>query len=455
MVPSLAKAKTPTWTEELLRQSLLSEELIDIHFHLFASRSKSSGSAVNVRTLHANAVLLKKSAKYFADLLGPETSPSGTMLMDVKLDDEIFGGLALGDYGYESDSDLEDEDNDEDEDEKDDPDDDRSVDADITGSNSFVSATADSVKDYDLLEKEDSNTTTPTGGLPGRPTAHKPSGIVSIPSKGRHIFIKDTAFQTWYCLMYYLYTGEVHLLPPKSSGNQGSRRLSLNASEEPRCSAKSMFRLAIKLNLDELREHAFSMMNESLDERNLLQELASGFVGRYPRVLEMELDMLSQTIATAPIIEGLPALMRRISQKELPHGADIIIGLHTRILRLHYARELAQIQPRSLDLAPVRPPPRCNIPEEELGFSPIQPVVQTSAVPGWGLGNGRKNISSNSFNQPEFSPPHSPIPWGGEKDAPSFSHAKNEVPFQTHPAPPSRNGLKSGASGKSKHKMSY
>ena len=193
-------------------------------------------------------------------------------------------------------------------------------------------------------------------------------------------------------------------------------------------------------------------------------------MNRYPRVLEMELNMLSQTIATAPIIEGLPALMRRISQKELPQGADIIIGLHTRILRLHYARELAQIQPRSLDLAPVRPPPRCvnpmssperaswfarcNIPEE-LGFSPIQPVVQTSAVPGWGLGNGRKNISSNSFNQPEFSPPHSPIPWGGEKDAPSFSHAKNEVPFQTHPAPPSRNGLKSGASGKSKHKMSY
>ena len=67
MVLSLAKAKTPTWTEELLRQSLLSEELIDIHFHLFAGRSKSSGSAVNVRTLHVNAVLLKKSAKYFAD----------------------------------------------------------------------------------------------------------------------------------------------------------------------------------------------------------------------------------------------------------------------------------------------------------------------------------------------------------------------------------------------------
>jgi len=84
-------------------------------------------------------------------------------------------------------------------------------------------------------------------------------------------------------------------------------------------------------------------------------------MNRYPRALEMELDMLSQKIATAPIIEGLPALMRRIAQKELPHGADIIIGLHTRILQLHYANELAQIQPRSPGLpVPVsRLPSRC------------------------------------------------------------------------------------------------
>lgn len=107
-------------------------------------------------------------------------------------------------------------------------------------------------------------------------------------------------------------------------------------------------------------------MNMYMDEHNLLQELESGFVAkydtyiflpstmahcskinRYPRVLEMELDMLSQKLATAPIIAGLPALMRRISQKEMPHGADIIIGLHTRILQLHYANELAQIQARA------------------------------------------------------------------------------------------------------------
>ena len=113
-----------------------------------------------------------------------------------------------------------------------------------------------------------------------------------------------------------------------------------------------------QLNFEDLREHAFRSLSKGLDERNLLQELASGLAGRYdlfrlyngslfqtngryPRILEMELDLLSQRIATAPIAEGLPALMKRISQNQLPHGADIMIGLLTRTLRLHYANGLA------------------------------------------------------------------------------------------------------------------
>ena len=129
----------------------------------------------------------------------------------------------------------------------------------------------------------------------------------------------------------------------------------------------SLTSFRLQLNLEELREHAFNTITECLDEDNLLQELAGSFAGRYgiyyfyytstmnhtsgmnrySRVLELELDLLLQKIATPPIVEGLPTLMRRISQKELPHGADVIIGLHTRILRLHYARELAQIRPSS------------------------------------------------------------------------------------------------------------
>ena len=85
--------------------------------------------------------------------------------------------------------------------------------------------------------------------------------------------------------------------------------------------------------MDSQESRIFSLYNGSLFRMN----------SRYPRILEMELDLLSQRMATAPIVEGLPALMRRISQNQLPHGADIMIGLLTRIIRLHYANGLSMI----------------------------------------------------------------------------------------------------------------
>ena len=128
---------------------------------------------------------------------------------------------------------------------------------------SDVSLTGDSINDCHLLEKGISISTTPVSGLVGFPVAHNLGSMAPIVNKGRHIFIKDTAFQTfvvqpphlahqtdplrWYCLLCYLSTGRVLLLPPRSLGNQVSQRVNLDASEEPRCSAKSMFRLASKV----------------------------------------------------------------------------------------------------------------------------------------------------------------------------------------------------------------
>ena len=58
-------------------------------------------------------------------------------------------------------------------------------------------STGDSIKDYDLLEKEISNSTTPTSGLVGFPVVHNLGSIAPIVDKSRHIFIKDAAFQTF------------------------------------------------------------------------------------------------------------------------------------------------------------------------------------------------------------------------------------------------------------------
>ena len=53
----------------------------------------------------------------------------------------------------------------------------------------------------------------------------------------------------------------------------------------------------------------------------------------HPQLLEMELDVLYAHIASPPVVTGLPALTRRIAHNELPHGTNIIAGIHARYLK--------------------------------------------------------------------------------------------------------------------------
>ncbi|KAI5993829.1 hypothetical protein F5J12DRAFT_423628 [Pisolithus orientalis] len=331
---SQQSTSTPAWTEDLLRRSLLAEEIIDVHFHLFSSRSKSSKRVRHPRVLNSNTALLKNSAKYFADsecyaisnnvfrgtnhldlVFSSETTPSGPKTVDVKDSDELFDGLPLGDYGYESDSDLEDED-------------DGNTDEDDDGyeMNYDVKKSPGTISGPDERNDEKLDTKIAQANC-ARP---------SVSYKGRRIFVKDTAFQTWYCLVYYLYTGVITFSPLMSSGSRDSQSLTPNGDKRPLCSAKSMYALATKLGLNQPRDQAFAFICKNVNENNVLQELACSFAGRYPDVLESELDLLAQNLATIPVIQGFPQLMRRIAKNELANGADILIGLHTRIIRQHY-----------------------------------------------------------------------------------------------------------------------
>ncbi|KAI6102447.1 hypothetical protein EDD16DRAFT_1716020 [Pisolithus croceorrhizus] len=92
----------PSWTDEFLRQSLLSEDIIDVHFHLFSRRSKSR--VLYPRMLNTNTALLKNSAKYFKDVFSSDSAPSHAIIFNVRTTDSIFDGLELDDYGYGSDS---------------------------------------------------------------------------------------------------------------------------------------------------------------------------------------------------------------------------------------------------------------------------------------------------------------------------------------------------------------
>ena len=47
----------------------------------------------------------------------------------------------------------------------------------------------------------------------------------------------------------------------------------------------------------------------------------------------MELNVLYSHIASPPVVANFAALAQRIADKNLPHGADIIVGIHAMLLK--------------------------------------------------------------------------------------------------------------------------
>ena len=62
----------------------------------------------------------------------------------------------------------------------------------------------------------------------------------------------------------------------------------------------------------------------------------------------MELDVLYSHIASPPVVANFAALAQRIANKELPHGADIIVGIHARLLKESYPLPFKPAPPNSL-----------------------------------------------------------------------------------------------------------
>ena len=188
----------------------------------------------------------------------------------------------------------------------------------------------------------------------------------------------------------------------------------------------------------------------------------------------MELDVLYTHIGSPPVVSGFRGLAQRIALKELPHGADVIVGIHERVLRARQSSlslspsaprtpitlpcaSLTMPIPDSALVSPVEAPLRGAVcaqpPSPPVGIcdpdvavaNPVfvesgQPSISAGSIatsspfgvsqgesPLWG--SGKPSEKTRSFGGSWF---------GGSLSAPSAQESASEVHAQ--PAPPPSDG---------------
>ncbi|KAG2143602.1 hypothetical protein DEU56DRAFT_979293 [Suillus clintonianus] len=343
--------------EALLMKLLLGQELIDTKFHLFSGRSAHQRRVTRLQALSANDVVLTARCNFFAEISSRAGSPD-TTFVDFDGSSAFEDGIALDDYGYASDSDLDDEEEEKagqmplsedtavlsESDDDDDDDDDILIVADIRSEIDTIASLPQAA--------------TSTASAP----IHHKSQVINC----RNILVRDTAFRTLKALLLYLYTDKIVFSRLKSQGPLGVDVEAPNHNMWP-CSPKSMYRLASKVRLDSLRDQAFCVIRSSLDAGNILQELSSSLTSKYPAILQMQVEVLLQHIASVNVIQNIPVLVKKIADSRLPHGADIIINLYQKFLLQYHPSALALANP---------PPPNSQVTTDDASRSTPKKVMK-------------------------------------------------------------------------------
>jgi len=186
----------------------------------------------------------------------------------------------------------------------------------LTQPSSFLTKRASVNYDFDSLSDEDEGYKAPRRSL---------RQSISLGEKT----LQDGALRTWQAMVLYLYSSDdqVTFKPLQSSSvNQRS------TSDVWACSPKSMYRLAHKFKLRELEGRAMESIKRDLSAENIVQELFSDFTWRYPDILQMELEILSQHSRNAAVDHALRAVFDGIAAGELPRCSVVLKSLFASLI---------------------------------------------------------------------------------------------------------------------------
>ncbi|KAL6308088.1 hypothetical protein BKA93DRAFT_765328 [Sparassis latifolia] len=308
--------------------SLAAGDFADTKFYVFSARTQS-GTVSKPLAVFANSVAVRKASPHFERLLSGGFMESQVTALDAE--NHLPQNLFTDEYDYDSDSDLDD-----DEDE-----------TDGRGSQAALLTPKGKLADFHdeenisaLTEFQEDNVCheLQVPSTSSEKTLNTSDPIQTFPRGGRigqTVYIKDIAFKTWQAFIFYVYTGKVEFAPLKSQvrsarGASVDERAML--SRPPRCSPKSMYRLAEKYDLKELKDLAAKDLKSKLSKENILPEVFSGFTSRYPEISTKQVEFLSNNVGS--VVSQLPQWIDSIAAGHLPHSADILVSFIQKVVAL-------------------------------------------------------------------------------------------------------------------------
>ncbi|KAH7908930.1 hypothetical protein BJ138DRAFT_301281 [Hygrophoropsis aurantiaca] len=162
---------------------------------------------------------------------------------------------------------------------------------------------------------------------PGKTSFAKPAHI------GRMMLVKGAAYKTWHAFIYYCYTNKINFSPLKSQKSlPESPQLFFAAHNSPKCSPKSMYRLADKMRNTQLKQFAFNAIRASLSKENILKEALSRFTSRYPEIQKMEIDILVANRTKPELAQALPGAFQDMALGKTPHSQRVLSAFMQRLL---------------------------------------------------------------------------------------------------------------------------
>ncbi|KAI0661273.1 hypothetical protein C8Q70DRAFT_704611 [Cubamyces menziesii] len=305
-----------------LQSSLSTGVFADSQFYLY-SRRAHNGNVDTLLPVHASGAVLTQTAEYFQTLLTGGFSEDvhvGLLPKDARRPSissrKLRRSIPACDYEYESDSDLDDEIDDTPSDDA--PETPRSIHRDV------------SVGTEESPVLGSGSTTSPTVDTPALSEADGDYEPDPIPEYIVHtVFIQDIAYRTFKAFVHYAYTGSIEFSTLRSlDGSKPDTGASEVRLSEFACSPKSMYRLADKYGLNELKELAAQNIKSQLTAGVALPELLSRFTARYPQVMALEIGFIcTPGKVLSESLTNLDEWMDRVVIGDLPHARPALVAL--------------------------------------------------------------------------------------------------------------------------------